>query len=1135
MSLRFLKAKPKLNLSKDKKIRSASRNEEPKTDSQVQSTNDKKVQEEKNEKIQETGIELEVVSKSHGQDNLECKSIDTKTKECVEKLESSTDNCQLSESKQTEEKIACVQNTQVNEKSIANSNDSVSSIFPPKKAAKEVLIDNATSQETHSEKSSINSVSNSTKEKETLIFKSPISPVKNVPAKEIPDVSSGNILTKESSKQKLTNPVDDTFKEKESLVHRNEQFTSKSTINRNSTSIERKTSPQKSVLEKPAPELKKAPLKTKESPTKIKESPAKTKSLSSYIKQLEHEKKQQLPNQGNEEKNLSTPIEKAPNSKKRNYKDSTANLTVSSVIKNTENSIEQMCEDEKNTSIVSVPKPEHSFPPCKVEKTNPFNLIENKIVQKKSTTKRTKVIEARIQKISNLIEENMKVLKNGQPSFQKEPNVNSGRSPNKSSNKVPKLDILDKNKNDVIKDLDKSNQERNMILTEENIQSIPVIMSNTNISFDGSITEKKGILPLIEDHMYAKPTCVNISSSEEMRISHSNESSIARPEKSLALVKIKNLSHEEKKKLKTLNPSKLKGLNAFQRALILEEENKSEEDQMSEASECEPTPFVDVNTCTFNEQEERDASINQISYSFHDKEFQEFSGLCLVTKFIKEENGDSLYPEMKNETTSPTISTDSTNNVHYVEEKVVYSDNVIYIEESTCDDDNIMINEAPQDVQDNFQNQKSNPTQRKSNETLRRNVSFNFTENVEHKNKDTKVKIENKTRKRPIKEEIAADYDVALDVSYGESMNRKEIEINKLVKVDSEMPKRIVKIKKDEDFEYLPVDEQCDSSSDLEIDIDERNFVIHGKKMKGMKKKPSESIFLKRQHETLKKIKTQASWKENLTVSDLIFYNPESNPMTNPPDIAIVKTNKESLLGKIEPSETQDQVQSEDEEAVDNPEPVPQLKISADGKLIVDPKSLIIEETGLKKSKERLLHTEALVESKYTIKQKIKRKSNEWSPEDTIMFYRAVNTIGTDFSMMATLFENKNRTCIKRKFKLEERKNPNLLSKALRNFNSFDIDELKSELNADKLRAERIKKEEKERLEMIKQEKKQRKRSKPKVKNTSLCGKLIQDSIQRNPTYVKPHFKLYTVANESNTLNSDVNVNNNNNSDSNML
>uniref|UniRef100_A0A8D9DTB3 Transcription factor TFIIIB component B'' homolog n=2 Tax=Cacopsylla melanoneura TaxID=428564 RepID=A0A8D9DTB3_9HEMI len=1123
MSLRFLKAKPKLNLSKDKKVRSALRNEAPKTDTQGQSTNDKKIQEEENEKLQERNSKLEVVPKSHCQDTLDCKSVDTNTKECIKEVETSTDNSEHV----SNEKSVCVQNTQVNLKSLPNSNASVSSsiskdFVSSEKTSKEELIDTTVLQEINSEKSSINSVNNSPIEKKTLVSKSSISCMKNVFAKEIP-VSSDTIVTKESiSENKIKDPIiGDEFKDKDCSGHRNEKSIPSSITNKNSTNIERKTS-QKSVLDKPPPELKKVPSKTKESPTKTKESPAKTKSLSSYIKQLEHEKKQQLPSQENKEKNLSKPIEKekAPNPKKRNFEDCTAKPTVPHVIKKNESSIEQICENERNTSLVPVPKPEHSLSPCKEEKPISFDLIVNKQAVKKSPTKRTKVIEARIQKISNLIEANMNLLKNSQLSL--------------NSKKERKLDNSGINKNDVKRDCNQSEQGKNMILTEENILSIPVIMSNTS---DGSILENNEILPLMEDHMYAKPTCVNISSFEEIRISHSNESSITRPEKSLASVKIKNLTHEEKKNRKKLHPSKLNGLNAFQRALILEEENKSEDDQMSEASECEPTPFVDVNACTFNEQEEEeDTAVNQISYSFHDKEFQEFSGLCLVTKFIKQENGDSFCPEMKSEFTSPTIGTESANNSNYFEEKVVYSENIIYIEDSTCDENIPMDEELQDDIQHNFKHQESKESQRKCNENFtsrqHRNVTFNFSENIKHESKDTKVKIENKTRKRKIKEEIiAAEFGVAIDVGDDESKNKKENETNNSIQVDIEEPKRRVKIKKDEDYEYLPVDEPCDSSSDLEIDIDERNFVINGKKMKGMKKKPSESIFLKRQHETLKKIKSQASWKDNLTVNDLIFYNPESNPMTNPPDISIVKTNNETILGKTEPSETQDQ--SEDEEAVDNPEPVPQLKISADGKLIVDPKSLIIEETGLKKSKERLLHSEALVESKYTIKKfdnlyskrQIKRTTSDWSPEDTIMFYRALNTIGTDFSMMATLFENKTRNCIKRKFKLEERKNPTLLSKALRNFNSFDIDELKSELNADRLRAERIKKEEKERLEMIKQEKKQKKQSKPKVnRNTSLCGKLIQDSIQRNPPYVKPHFELYTVVNESNNLDSNVNI-----------
>lgn len=323
--------------------------------------------------------------------------------------------------------------------------------------------------------------------------------------------------------------------------------------------------------------------------------------------------------------------------------------------------------------------------------------------------------------------------------------------------------------------------------------------------------------------------------------------------------------------------------------------------------------------------------------------------------------------------------------------------------------------------------------------------------------------------------------------------------------------------------EYDP-DYKLEYESGSDIDNDEREFVIYGKKNTGGKKKVSDSIYLKRQSETLKKIKTESDWKETLTLNDLIFYNPSSNPMTNPPDISVVNKNE-----KIIDMEKENNI-SEDEEAIDNPEPVPQLKIGPDGKLIIDPKSLIIQETGLEKSKKRLERSEALLESKYTIKKidnlytkkKFKPIMNEWGPEDTIMFYRAVNTIGTDFSMMATLFENRSRADIKRKFKLEERKNSALLSKALRDFNNFDIDELKSELDADKRRIQRIKEEENERKRVLKEEKKNEKlalrRSRRTKKCTSLCGQLTQNSSLRSdaaPQYAPPHPKIFQLVKEN--------------------
>ncbi|KAG8237264.1 hypothetical protein J437_LFUL011294 [Ladona fulva] len=74
-------------------------------------------------------------------------------------------------------------------------------------------------------------------------------------------------------------------------------------------------------------------------------------------------------------------------------------------------------------------------------------------------------------------------------------------------------------------------------------------------------------------------------------------------------------------------------------------------------------------------------------------------------------------------------------------------------------------------------------------------------------------------------------------------------------------------------------------------------------------------------------------------------------------------------------------------------------------------------------------------------------KGHDWSDAETLRFYRALNVVGTDFSLMQSLLFNKrSRRDLKNKFKREERRNPSLIEKALRYPGVFsNAEELQSE------------------------------------------------------------------------------------------
>ncbi len=65
------------------------------------------------------------------------------------------------------------------------------------------------------------------------------------------------------------------------------------------------------------------------------------------------------------------------------------------------------------------------------------------------------------------------------------------------------------------------------------------------------------------------------------------------------------------------------------------------------------------------------------------------------------------------------------------------------------------------------------------------------------------------------------------------------------------------------------------------------------------------------------------------------------------------------------------------------------------------------------------------------------RKKNKLSSNylDTLRFYQALRMCGTDFTLIARVFPNRDRDDIKRKFKTEDKANRTLVDSALRKIN----------------------------------------------------------------------------------------------------
>ncbi|KAK0181650.1 hypothetical protein PV327_003918 [Microctonus hyperodae] len=187
--------------------------------------------------------------------------------------------------------------------------------------------------------------------------------------------------------------------------------------------------------------------------------------------------------------------------------------------------------------------------------------------------------------------------------------------------------------------------------------------------------------------------------------------------------------------------------------------------------------------------------------------------------------------------------------------------------------------------------------------------------------------------------------------------------------------------------------------------------------------------------------------RSQLRMYDFIHYNPTTNPMKKKPNNT--NTAQSSVRAPVEPRVTKPVEENADDPAP-TAMPVPQVKVGPDGQLILDEQSLVIENTGVKESREELANQAVIFEDNDFGNgfYKRRKKTKEWPEWETIKFYKALNIVGTDFLLMQSLFPKRSRQELKVKFKKEERMNRLLVEKALKYSQEFDIDLLKKELES---------------------------------------------------------------------------------------
>uniref|UniRef100_A0A182T0Y3 Transcription factor TFIIIB component B'' Myb domain-containing protein n=1 Tax=Anopheles maculatus TaxID=74869 RepID=A0A182T0Y3_9DIPT len=237
--------------------------------------------------------------------------------------------------------------------------------------------------------------------------------------------------------------------------------------------------------------------------------------------------------------------------------------------------------------------------------------------------------------------------------------------------------------------------------------------------------------------------------------------------------------------------------------------------------------------------------------------------------------------------------------------------------------------------------------------------------------------------------------------------------------------------------------------------------------------------------------------KQNLTMFDMIYYNPVNNPMT-PPALS-----KHGSLENIPKSVDggrgdKDGVRSRSVSKSRSPTPAPfglaaapaqkpapappvqltpQLKLGPNGEMILDESSLVIENEREREMRETLANTDIVYQDEFSgnsgYYSRI-RRTKEWDRDETIRFYRCLHTIGTDFSMMLSLFPRRSRRDLKLKFKKEERLNLRLVNKALQYPKEFNVEELRQQFAHEDEELERQKQEERDRkLEAVKMQQKE--------------------------------------------------------------
>ncbi|CAG2117526.1 unnamed protein product [Medioppia subpectinata] len=212
--------------------------------------------------------------------------------------------------------------------------------------------------------------------------------------------------------------------------------------------------------------------------------------------------------------------------------------------------------------------------------------------------------------------------------------------------------------------------------------------------------------------------------------------------------------------------------------------------------------------------------------------------------------------------------------------------------------------------------------------------------------------------------------------------------------------------------------------------------------------KPVKEKELCRKRRLTRKANTAKGDKTSMKMKDLLLYNP---PMTD--EQKEMRDKDMDLTDKpaaTDDTETEDKkIEDKREESTTNTTASdtsggPRVKVGADGLLILDEESVIVKRKKSDTKEEAPVIERAGAVSAFTNYSSFRSKNRgsskpRWTEHETIRFFSALNTIGTDFTLMADLFfrGKRSRMDLRNKFKKEEKVNKEMIDRALFSPNTF--------------------------------------------------------------------------------------------------